>query len=170
MRRSLVPLLAVVALIPIASSKAQDADAPSRKPGWWEMQFVITGPTPEPIRQTQRICTNAEVDKRQSPFGVNMNGAVCPAPTIARMSDHWMLSGACQTGASKTSTDVTATGDFNDRYHSDIAIHVDPPPQPGAAEMHIRVDARWLGECPADKQPGHIDFVANPAPAPPAGK
>ena len=170
MRREIFPLLAVAALIPIAGSKAQNAAAPSRKPGWWEMQLVISGATPEPIHQTQRICTNAEVDKRESPFGVNMSGPDCPAPTITRMSDHWMVSGACRAGTSNISADATATGDLNDRYHADIAVHMNPPPQPGASEIHIGMDARWLGQCPADKQPGQVEMVANDAPKQPAGK
>ena len=167
MRRTLLPVLAAAALLPAVSSVAQDTAQPNRKPGWWEMQLVITGPTPEPIRQVQRICTDAEVDKRQSPFGVNMNGGGCPAPKITHMADHWMVSGACDTGQMKVSADATASGDLNDRYHADIAVHMDPPPAPQAGEIHIAMDARWLGQCPADKMPGQVEIVSNGA-APPA--
>jgi hypothetical protein len=160
-------MLGAVALAPAASSLAQDQAPPTRRPGWWELQVLISGPTPEGIRQTLHMCTDAEVDKRQSPFGVNMNGGGCPAPKITRMSDHWMVSAACDTGAMKITADAVATGDFNDRYHVDIVTHMDPPPAPQAAEVKIGMDARWVGECPAGKKPGDVDVGAGAA-APPA--
>jgi len=166
MRPAALALLAAAALAPSASSLAQGDPPPARKPGWWEMQLVISGPTPEPVRQTQRICIDAEVDKRQSPFGVNMSGAGCAAPKITRMTDHWMVSAACDTGTMKISADATATGDFNDRYHTDIVVRMDPPPAPEAKEVHVGMDARWLGQCPADKKPGEVEIVAGGAPSP----
>jgi hypothetical protein len=165
MRRVVLAVLAVAALAPAASSLAQ-GDTPTRKPGWWEMQLVISGPTPQPIRQTQHICTDATIDLKQSPFGVNMNGAGCKPTTVTRMTDHWMVSGACDTGAMKISAEATATGDLNDRYHADIAVHMDPPPAPQAGEVHIAMDARWVGQCPADKKPGDVEIAsATPPPA-----
>lgn len=166
MRRAALALLAAAALMPGAASLAQDEAAPSRKPGWWEMQLVVSGPTPEPIRQTQRICTDAEVDKRASPFGVNMNSPGCPAAKVTRMADHWTVSGACDTGAMKVSADAVATGDLDDRYHVDIVVHMDPPPAPEAAEVRIGMDAHWLGQCPADKTPGQVEIVSGAGPAP----
>jgi hypothetical protein len=166
MRRAILPVLAAAAAIPAASSLAQDAASPIiRKPGWWEMQVVVTGPTPEPIHQTQHVCTDAESDKRQSPFGVNMNGGGCPAPKITRTSDRWVVSGACDTGVMKITADAVATGDLNDRYHADITVHMDPPPQPQAAEVRIGLVARWVGQCPADKKPGDVEISPSAPPA-----
>jgi hypothetical protein len=167
MRRATLSVLAAAALFPAATSLAQDESPPARKPGWWEMRMLISGPTPQPIEQIMRICTDAAVDKRQSPFGVNMNGPGCPAPKITRMADHWMVSGACNQGAMKITADAVATGALDDRYHVDIDTHLDPPPAPNAAEVKIGIDARWLGECPAGKMPGDVDMGAG-AIAPPA--
>jgi hypothetical protein len=163
MRRAALALLAAVALAPAASSLAQDQAQPTRKPGWWELQLLVSGPTPQPIRQTVYMCTDAESDKRQSPLGVNMNGGGCPPPKITHMSDHWMLSAACDTGKMKISADAVANGDFNDRYHVDIVTRMDPPPAPEAAEVKIGMDARWVGECPAGKKPGDTDIGAGGA-------
>lgn len=158
MRRFVLALLAV-ALVPAASSLAQD-QAPTRKPGWWELQLLVTGPTPEPIHQTIHLCTDAAVDKRQSPLGVNMNGGGCPAPRITHSGATWTVAAACDTGRMKISADAVATGDFNDRYHVDIVTHMDPPPAPQAAEVKIGMDARWVGECPAGAKPGDTDIGA----------
>jgi hypothetical protein len=166
MRRFVLALLAAAAATPAASSLAQDQDQPTRKPGWWEMQLIITGPTPEPIHQTRHLCTDAAFDKVDSPLGVNMSGGGCQ-PKVTRTASGWTVAGACDTGKMKITADATATGDFNERYHVDIALRMDPPPAPEAAELKIGVDARWVGECPAGKKPGDTD--SPPGGPPPAG-
>jgi hypothetical protein len=167
MRRLVPALLALAALGPAASSLAQDQAQPTRKPGWWEMQVAIIGPTPEPIRQILHMCTDAEYDAKQSPFGVNMRGGGCQPTKIARSASGWTISGACDTGQMKITADAVATGDLDDRYHVDIDTHMDPPPAPQAAEVKVAIDARRLGECPAGKKPGDVDGLPN-GPAPPA--
>jgi hypothetical protein len=42
-RRAALASPAAAALMPAASSLAQDDAVPSRKPGWWEMQLLISG-------------------------------------------------------------------------------------------------------------------------------
>jgi hypothetical protein len=168
MRRFVPGLLAIAALAPTASSLAQDQAQPSRKPGWWEMQAAISGPTPEPIRQTLHVCTDAEVDKKQSPFGVDMSGGGCQPMKVARTATGWTISGACDTGQMKITADAVATGDLNDRYHVDIVSHLDPPPAPQAAEVKVAIDAHWVGQCPADKKPGDIEGLPTGGAPPPA--
>ena len=166
MRRFVPGLLAVVALAPSASSLAQDATEPSRKPGWWELQLVISGPTAVPVHQTRRICTDAAFDKVDSPLGVNMRGKGCAPMTTARTATGWVVWGACDTGPMKIRANGVADGDFNSRYHADIVVQMDPPPAPQAAEVKIAMDARWAGECPAGKKPGDVE-TENGAPATP---
>jgi len=156
MRRAALALLAAAALAPAVSSLAQDEAPPTRKPGWWEMQMVITGPTAEPIHQTRRVCTDAAFDKVDSPLGVNMSGAGCQ-PKVTRTAAGWSVAGTCDTGKMKITANAQASGDFSDRYHVDIDLRMDPPPQPEVAHMTIGVDARWVGECPAGKKPGDFD-------------
>lgn len=167
MRPAVLALLGAFALVPAASSLAQDQAQPTRKPGWWEMQVAIMGPTPDPIRQTLHMCTDAVSDTRQSPFGVNMKGGGCQPMKIARSASGWTISGACDTGQMKITADAVATGDLNDRYHVDIDTRMDPPPAPQAAEVKVAIDAHWLGECPAGKKPGDVDGLPTGA-APPA--
>ena len=165
MRRSALALLAAAAVAPSASSLAQTDAPPTRKPGWWEMQVAISGPTPEPIRQTVHLCTNADYDKVQSPFGVNMNGAGCQPTKVAHTATGWTVSGACDTGQMKITANAVATGDLNDRYHVDIDTRLDPPPAPQAGQVKVGLDARWVGECPAGMKPGDND--RGPAPGAP---
>ena len=153
--------VAAAALLPAASSLAQTDASLARKPGWWEMQLLISGPTPEPIHQTMHVCTDAGVDKVQSPLGVNMNaGGGCGAGAkVVRTATGWTVSGSCDTGQMKITADAVATGDFNDRYHVDIVTHMDPPPAPEAATVKIAMDARWVGQCPDGKKPGDVEMA-----------
>ncbi len=162
-----LPALAVLLLAPAASSVAQTDAGPTRKPGWWEMQLTLSGPTPSPAHQVVRMCTDATTDKVQSPLGVNMNGNGCPPVKTARTATGWTVAGSCNTGQMTITASAVATGDFNDRYHVDIDTHLDPPPAPQAAEVKIAMDAHWLGECPAGKKPGDIETSAPNAPPPP---
>ena len=166
MRRLVAGVLAVAALGPASSSLAQDQAEPSRKPGWWEMQVAVMGPTPEPIHQTLHMCTDAAFDVRQSPFGVNMSGDRCQPMKIARSGSGWTIAGACDTGQMKITANAVATGDLNDRYHVDIDTRMDPPPTPQAASVKVAIDAHRLGECPAGKKPGDIDGLPGGGPPP----
>jgi hypothetical protein len=169
MRQAILTLVAAVFLAPAASSIAQDQAQPSRKPGWWEMQVAIMGPTPEPIRQTVHMCTDATSDTKQSPFGVNMSGGGCQPMKVARAGSGWTIAGACDTGQMKIIANAVATGDLNDRYHVDIDTRMDPPPTPQAAQVKVAIDSHWLGQCPAGMKPGDTDRAAGPGAAPPAG-
>ncbi|HEY4031523.1 MAG TPA: DUF3617 family protein [Caulobacteraceae bacterium] len=157
MRRVILLALLAAVLAPAASSLAQDEAAPSRRPGWWELQMVISGPTSEPTRQTRRMCTDAAFDKIDSPLGVNMRGNGCAPLSTSRTATGWTTWGACDTGQMKIRANGVVNGDLNDRYHADIVVEMDPPPDPKAAKVLIAIDARWLGECPAGRKPGDVE-------------
>ena len=89
MRRALLAALLTAAVAPAAASVAQDEAAPSRKPGWWELQLVISGPTAVPVHQTRRMCTDAAFDKIDSPLGVNMRGQGCAPLSTSRIATGW---------------------------------------------------------------------------------
>jgi hypothetical protein len=163
MRWIVFALLAAVALTPAASPLAQNEAQPTRKPGWWEMQYVVvgasafgTGTAAKPIHHTIHICTDAAVDKVKSPFDVNMTASGCRTKTV-RTASGWASSGAC--GNDEITGNAVATGDLNDRYHVDIVTHTISAPSPETAEVKIGIDARWVGRCPAGKNPGDIEDV-----------
>ena len=157
MRRVILLALLAAALAPAASSLAQDQAAASRKPGWWELQLTIWGPTPQPTFQTRRMCTDAAFDRIDSPLGVNMRGKGCDPLSTSRTATGWTAWGACDTGQMKIRANGVINGDLNDRYHADIIVQMDPPPDPRAARVQIAIDARWLGECPANRKPGDVE-------------
>jgi Protein of unknown function (DUF3617) len=140
---------------------------PVRKPGWWEMKIDVQGPTPTPIRQTMRICTDPAVDKAQSPFGVHA-GSTCPPLDVAKTPTGWELHESCALAGMTISTSGHATGDLDSHYDVALVTHLAPAPTPQAAETHIAIDATWLGPCPAGKKPGDVEMTlrTNVAPKP----
>jgi hypothetical protein len=151
MRRLALILLAAAAFAPLASSRAQSDEQPVRKPGWWELQVVVSGPTPEPQRQTLHMCTDAATDK-VSFMGPPAPG--CPPSKMTKTATGWTIAARCDLGQIKLSVDALATGDFNDRYHLDIDTRMDPPPAPQLTDIKVAMDGHWVGQCPAGRKPG----------------
>jgi hypothetical protein len=149
---------ACAAAIP-ALCLADDSAMPVRKPGWWELSLTTRGPTPAPIRQTARLCTDAAVDQVQTPLGIR-TGRSCPPIQVSRAAEGWSFQASCVTGQTTISTEGRANGDFNSRYHVELTTRLDPPPVPQAAEIHTAIDAKWLGACPAGKTPGDVEVAA----------
>lgn len=154
-RVRLALLVAGVAAIP-ALSLGADSAMPVRKPGWWELNLTIEGPTPQPLRQTVHMCTDAAVDQVQTPFGIH-TGKTCPPIQVSRTAEGWTFSETCVLGQTTVSAEGRARGDFSSSYHVDLTTRMNPPPVPQAAEIRMAMDAKRLGECPADKKPGDIE-------------
>jgi hypothetical protein len=172
MRAFLLAALATVCLASSASTSAQTDPGPTRKPGWWEMQYVVvgasafgTGTAEKPVHHTTHICTTPEIDRIRSPLDVNMTASACQEKVV-RTATGWTLSGLCTPGPRTIRGDAVATGDLNDRYHVDIVYLTDPPLVQDGAEVRIGIDARWVGQCPADKKPGDTEGVPQGHPPP----
>jgi hypothetical protein len=148
-------------------TSGQNSAMPVRRPGWWELNLTVEGPTPQPIHGTARICTDAEVDKVRTPVGIN-TGQTCPAVQISRTPDGWTFEHTCAVGKITMSTEGRASGDFSSSYHVDLTTRINPPPVPQAAEVRTAIDAKWLGACPADKKPGDVETTVETNAAPPA--
>lgn len=157
-------LAACAASIP-ALSLGADSAMPERKPGWWELNLTIEGPTPQPVRQTVHMCTDAAVDAVQTPFGVH-TGKSCPPLKVSRTPEGWTFAETCVLGQTTVSADGRAHGDFSSSYHVDLITRMTPPPVPQAAEVRMAIEAKWLGECPADKRPGDIETTTQTNVAP----
>lgn len=144
-----------------------DSAMPVRKPGWWELNMTLQGPTPQPVHQTARLCTDAAVDQVQTPVGIH-TGRNCPAIQVSRTPDGWTFAETCVLGQTTISTQGRASGDFSSRYHVELTTRLTPPPVPQAAEIRTAIDAKWLGACPADKKPGDLEMTSETNVAPQA--
>jgi len=156
---------AVIPALCLAEDSAQDSGMPQRKPGWWELNLTVEGPTPQPVHQTVRMCTDAAVDQVQTPVGIHP-GKTCPPIAISHDSDAWTFSETCVMGKTTVATEGRAKGDFSASYHVDLKTRLSPPPLPQMGEIRTAIDAKWLGACPADKKPGDVEatVTANVAP------
>ena len=76
---------------------------PVRKPGWWELNVTLEGPTPAPVHQTVRLCTDAAVDQVQTPVGIH-TGRSCPPIRVSRTPDGWAFEATCVMGQMTIST------------------------------------------------------------------
>jgi hypothetical protein len=164
-------ILPGLAALAVGSAALAGTATPERRAGWWEMQVTTSGALPSPAHQVVHICTDPSIDHLQSPFGIHGGGA-CPPPQVERTSAGWSIASSCVVGGMTVATSGYAAGDLNSRYHVDLVTRMTPPPKPQMDELHIGIDARWLGPCPKGKKPGDVDVAMSTNIAPqgaPAG-
>jgi uncharacterized protein DUF3617 len=161
---------AIIAVSPVAA-----LDLPARNPGLWEMRMASGGPGPS----TLQICLNAAIDREMLEFGNGGRGGTCEKHDVARTNGGFVVDSICLRGTLRQSSHVVITGDFSSAYTATIMSRNDPPGAGGttpAGETKTTIEARWLGPCKADQQPGDIitstgaklRFVIDPATGQPA--
>lgn len=155
--RILFPLVVMSAVAAPVASPAADSNMPVRKPGWWEMKVTVAGPTAQPVHQIVHICTDAAVDRVQTPFGIHA-GKECPPVQAKQTASGWDFSESCVLGKMHILTQGHANGDFASKYQAHVITRISPPPTPRAAKVETSIIATWLGACPAGKKPGEIEM------------
>ena len=161
MNRTLVLFL----IAGIAAHQGAAADElPVRKAGLW--QITRSAPRPNFPPQVQKICLDARTDALMNKLGTKDVQKLCSKSEIHRSGGRIEVDSICTIGASKASTHTVMTLKGEEAYHEDITVHFDPPVHK-IADSTSTQDAKWLGACPADMQPGDIvtePSALNPAP------
>jgi hypothetical protein len=143
---------ALAALLALPQA-ARATDYPPRHPGLWEITMTMSGGQTPP--HASRMCIDAATDARMQEIGMNATGKVCSRHDIHRDGNVLTIDSVCKFGNTEmTNHDViTFTGDT--AYHGEIKSHANPPLY-GPADKTMTQDAKWVGPCPADMQPGDI--------------
>ena len=148
---------AAVSLALVQAAAAAPSAVPERRPGWWRLEIATQTGAPQPMRQTVHLCTDPSIDRVQTPFGVH-TGRGCPPNRVSRAGDGWDIAASCQVGAMAVTTQGHLTGDLASAYRVVLTVRMQPPPTPQTGEIHVTMDARREGACPADKRPGDLDL------------
>jgi hypothetical protein len=142
--------LAVVAVSPVAA-----LDLPARNPGLWEMRMVSGGPSPS----TLQICLDATIDREMLEFGNGGRGGTCEKHEVTRTNGGFLIDSVCPRGPIKLNSHVVITGDFSSAYTAKVSSRSEPLAAAGVpprSETKTTIEARWLGPCKPDQQPGDI--------------
>jgi hypothetical protein len=147
--------LSVVAIGIVCMSSSVAQDLPTRRAGLWEVTMTQEGRNTPP--QVMQQCTDASTDKLMNAFGGDMGG-MCSQHEIRRVGATIVINATCQIGPMKSVSQSVVSGDFNSNYTVKTTSKVEGMPQgiPGMAGGSSTVQARWVGACKADQQPGDV--------------
>ena len=143
------PALIVAALV-LGSAPAAALDMPARKTGLWDVKLTFEGKTMPP-HATQH-CIDAETDKMMSALGGDMGKDMCPTQDIKQSGGTLTIDSICNMQGRKTTSHAVVTGDFNSAYTVKVSSQADGAPTATA----MIIDAKWLGACKPDQNPGDI--------------
>lgn len=151
--------LPLVALVPLVGSLAAYAvsasadDIPARKPGLWEVKMTLEGGQIPP--QTLQQCIDAATDQemRQPPGMEGVDLAKVCKQDVTRDGGTTTIDSTCTLNGRTTKSHMAITGSFDSAYTMKVAVSADPPSR---GEMHMSMDARYLGACKPDQKPGDM--------------
>jgi hypothetical protein len=128
-------------------------DFPPRKPGLWKIDMSVSG-TQKPGHQMQ-MCIDAATDAEMYKFGMSASRGMCDKQEIARSGSTVTVDSTCKLGESRITTHTVIAYDGDTAYRTEAKSKFDPPMM-GRSESTTTQDAKWVGPCPADMQPGDM--------------
>jgi hypothetical protein len=130
---------------------AQAEEAPTRKPGLWELTTSLQG-APKTL-----MCVDAASQEKLNTMGKQaLKDLDCSKNESHRNGDVYTLDSVCKLlGSTQTSHSVTTSiGDAE--YTTEISSHFDPPLKYVGADSKTTQHGRWLGPCGPDMKPGDM--------------
>ena len=145
---------------PAASATAPAESAgpmtpPPSKAGLWEQTVSMAE-----MRQSTKLCLDEATDKQMAWWGSQAAKSTCSEQKISGHGGGWDFHSVCAIpGGGTTTSDGTATGDFNSHYKVDVTSTTTGGPMPQANGVHkVSIEATWQGPCPADMKPGDMSL------------
>lgn len=133
---------------------AASADAPAApKEGLWEMKTSAAG---MPQAQAVKLCVGAPQPGANPFTPPPAAGQACSKNAVTKIADGYQIDSECTANGMTATSKGTVTGDFASAYKIEMATKMGGPNVPAAAQQEIKtvIDAKYLGECPADLKPG----------------
>lgn len=145
----LTVLLTAALILPATTTRADEY--PARKPGLWE----ITTDPKDPRPMVARLCIDAATEADLLKKGQATKAEICSRQDVHRTGNVLTVDSVCRPMSSEvTSRSVTTyTGDAT--YSTVITSHFNPPFM-GKTDSITTQEAKWLGPCGADMQPGDM--------------
>jgi len=155
MARAMVALhLGVLAALACATcSTAHAADFPPRKAGLWQIEMTMPGRQMPP--RNIKTCLDPSTDAQMQQLATNASKGMCNPPQINRNGSTVIVDSVCKMGSSQMTTHSVTLFVGDTSYHTDITTKFEPP-MAGRDTGAMAQDAKWVGPCPADMQPGDV--------------
>jgi hypothetical protein len=138
---------------PVLTPPARADDYPSRKPGLWEMTMNMGSEKLPP--QVVKFCIDAATDAKMREMGLSTANNMCSRHELHRSGDTLTIDAVCKMGPTAITSHTVMTMHGDDGYSSVINSHFDPPMM-GKADSQMTQEAKWVGPCGPDMQPGDM--------------
>ena len=150
-------LLALLASILVFAAPAMALDLPTRKAGLWELKMVFEGRDLPPSVMKQ--CVDAATDKLMNANFGGSNEQACSKQDVTKSGGTLMIDSVCTFGGAVSTSHAVITGSFDSAYTMDVATKregASPAGQRAYGELHMKIEAKWVGACAAGQKPGDI--------------
>lgn len=138
----------LVALAPAAYAD----EFPPRKPGLWEITMSSEQAPPE----VTRTCIDAAFEAKMHAMGNTDTAGLCSRHDTQRSGNTVTGDSVCRVGSSQVTSHTVTTLTDDTAYTMVMMAHYDPPMFGGRADSKMTQEAKWLGPCGADMQPGDM--------------
>jgi hypothetical protein len=128
-------------------------DLPKRKSGLWDIKVTRSGGNRPP--QGMQMCIDQKTDSLAQQLGDNFAREACSKRDIRREGGKIVADSICKIGESTATSHTVFSGDFERTYHGEIRTKYDPPLM-NRTESLTLIEAKWIGACKADQQPGDM--------------
>jgi Protein of unknown function (DUF3617) len=139
--------------IACAGTGALAADLPKRKPGLWEVTLTMARGNMPP--QLMKFCTDEATDAALYQLGMNAAQGMCSRKDIQRSGAVVTLDSECRMGNTRMTSHAVMTFTGDTAYKTNAQSHFEPPMM-GHSESSMTQEAKWVGQCPVDMQPGDM--------------
>ena len=133
-------------------------ELPQRKAGLWEQTMTFEGRKLPP--RTMQLCVDAKTDKLLNDRFGGASGDACSKRDVQASGDTITVDSVCNFGAGTTTSHAVVTGSFERAYTMRItSTREGGPATPGVSPSQatqMTVEAKWLGPCKADQEPGDV--------------
>lgn len=135
------------------TSPVTGALQPKRKEGLWKMAISTTGGPG--MTMNAEMCVDAA---SAADFNVQRPEASknCTSSKVTPTGNGWAFESVCKHRDMTVTTKGTVSGDMSSNYSMDASTTMDPAPQGMPAATQTKVQAKWLGPCPAGMKPGSV--------------
>lgn len=116
------------------------------KPGKWQVTTSVETPMGSTTLPASEICITKE--ELEYPQGVtDVEGGECSVSPLRRQGDAIVGTSVCQISGTRATSELRITGDFNQRYTTEVVTRLDPPPAPQMTQTRMTLSAQRLGDC-----------------------
>lgn len=146
-------LAGIAIVLATLCSSALAVDLPKRKSGLWDIKVSRTGSNRPP--QAMQMCIDQKTDSMAQQLGESVAREACSKHEIRREGNKVVADSVCKIGESTATSRTVFSGDFERTYRGEIRTKYEPPLM-GRAEGLTLIEAKWIGACKADQQPGDM--------------